>query len=276
MSAPTIREVQLFELQMLKDVAKVCNENNIDYMLACGTLLGAVRHGGFIPWDDDIDLYMTPKNYTKFIKIGQEALGDKYFIQNWRTEKNYPFLWTQIRANGTTSMPVASKNLDIHWGVCLDIFPVIGRYNSGLKRKLQSASFGLSKALLAKDYILAMNEKAQGKQKLINLLPYRVRKTLCKLMQPLYLCDIKKNNQNEACVLWYDFSDFFPSLLLNERTKIKFENGHFTTMKDYKDYLSAIYGDYMTPPPIEEQKGHEGTLGEIIIDLNRDYMQYKS
>lgn len=123
---PTLREIQLFELQMLKDVVKVCDDNNITYILSSGTLLGAVRHGGFIPWDDDIDIYMPLSDYKKFLKIAQRELGEKYFVQNYKTDKNYSEMWTQIRANGTTSMPVKAYKFDIHYGMCMDIFPAVG------------------------------------------------------------------------------------------------------------------------------------------------------
>ena len=85
---PTLREIQLFELQMLKDVVKVCDDNNITYIISSGTLLGAVRYGGFIPWDDDIDIDMPLPDYKKFLKIAQRELGEKYFVQNYKTDKS--------------------------------------------------------------------------------------------------------------------------------------------------------------------------------------------
>lgn len=123
---PQLREVQLFDLQILKDVVRVCDNNNIKYMISSGTLLGAVRHGGFIPWDDDTDIYMPLSDYKKFLKIAQRELGEKYFVQNYKTDKNYSEMWTQIRANGTTSMPVKAYKFDIHYGMCMDIFPAVG------------------------------------------------------------------------------------------------------------------------------------------------------
>lgn len=130
-----LRKIQMCQLQILKDLAKVCDDNNIDYMLACGSLIGAVRHGGFIPWDDDIDVYMTLDNYRKFSIIGQKCLGDKYFVQNWRTEKGYGCFWTQVRMNGTTSMPLHDKDWDIHFGIHIDIFPIIGIQDDQQKNK---------------------------------------------------------------------------------------------------------------------------------------------
>ena len=166
-----LREIQLCQLQILKDLAKVCDDNNINYMLASGSLIGAVRHRGFIPWDDDIDVYMTLEDYKKFSEIGQKCLGDKYFVQNWYTEKGFGYFWTQLRMNGTTSMPLKCKDWDIHFGIHIDIFPVIGIPDDLHRKRKQENALKWAKALLAKEEMVAKGIKASGKQKIINFLP---------------------------------------------------------------------------------------------------------
>ncbi len=138
-----LRDLQLYLLSALKDITKACDENGIDYMIAEGTALGAVRHKGFIPWDDDIDLYMSLKNYKKFLKIGQKVLGDRFFVQNYHTEKQFFEMWTQIRCKGTTSMPVYLKELEINWGICIDIFPIVGTSQNEIERKSSSVHWSL-------------------------------------------------------------------------------------------------------------------------------------
>ena len=111
-----MNKIQKKEFEILKAVVEVCNENNIEYMLWCGTLLGAVRHKGFIPWDDDIDICMTVPNYFRFLEVAQDALGDKFFVQNYKTVDEYYDLWTNVIAVGTTSCRTIESVASFHDG----------------------------------------------------------------------------------------------------------------------------------------------------------------
>ena len=269
----TLREIQLFQLQMLKDVAKVCDENNIDYMLSSGTLLGAVRHGGFIPWDDDIDICMTLQNYNKFLKIGQEKLGDRYFVQNYKTEKNYNEFWTQIRANNTTSMPIKCKDMDIHWGICIDIFPLVGVSKDIVKAEKQRKALSLCRMLISDKYLKAIGEKITLKMKIIYLFPRKFRRWLCTINEKRFMLDMEK--EENCAFVWYDFFEKYPVEIFKEYTNIYFEDAMFKTMSKKDEYLTIAYGDYMIPPPIDKQGGHSDKLGDIIMDINKDYREYK-
>ena len=133
-----LRELQLVEMSMLLDVVAICEKNKINYYLSSGTLLGAVRHKGFIPWDDDVDIEMPIQDYRKFLSIAQDSLGDDYFVQTFMTDPNYQFSYTHIRKNNTTYVKAHSINDNIHHGVWIDVFPLVP-INSGvslfLKRK---------------------------------------------------------------------------------------------------------------------------------------------
>ena len=270
----TLRDIQLFELKMLKDVVKVCDDNNIEYMLSSGTLLGAVRHGGFIPWDDDIDIYMTLDNYKKFLKVGQQALGEKYFVQNYETDKLYFEMWTQIRANGTTSMPIKFKNWNIHFGMCLDIFPLVGVSDNEKKRKKQKKALCFNRLLLMDGFLKATGENISSKMKLLYKIPYRIRKAICKFNERKIYLDFRK--YDSCSIIWYDIIKIYPAELFKNLTKIKFEDTEFTTLSKYDEYLTILYGDYMTPPKESERNGHSGELGEIIRDTKKDYKEYKN
>lgn len=132
-----IRELQKIEYKMLKDVTDMCDANGIIYFLSDGTLLGAARHQGFIPWDDDIDICMDVKNYRKFLRIAPKKLPNKYFVQNYKTDHKVGVKWTKVRINGTTSMERAMTNYDIHYGICMDIFVYTGMAQSKIGRWLQ-------------------------------------------------------------------------------------------------------------------------------------------
>ena len=272
-----LREIQIFELNMLKDIANICEENDIRYFISSGTLLGAVRHGGFIPWDDDIDIIMPLSDYKKFIKIGQkllnDAYGDKYFVQNYKSEKNYCEMWTQIRVNNTTSMPVKLKKQDIHWGMCMDVFPLVGYSSNNKVFEKQKKALAFNRMLLNDLHLRAVNTPLTLKQKLISIIPRGIRREICKINEHNFMLDPEKHEY--SVIVWWNLPIRYPSGLFSERIKIKFEDGEFYTVKDYDKYLTCVYGDYMTPPNEEDRGGHDLTLGTIIMDLENDYTTYK-
>ncbi|KDE71244.1 hypothetical protein FUSO7_10000, partial [Fusobacterium necrophorum BFTR-2] len=96
-----LREVQLIELEILIEVDRICKKYEIEYFLDFGTLLGAIRHEGFIPWDDDIDIGMTRDNYEKFMKIAPSKLKKEYFLQNIDSEEQCPYLYSRLRKKNT-------------------------------------------------------------------------------------------------------------------------------------------------------------------------------
>lgn len=269
----TLREIQLFELQMLKELVKVCEDNGIRYMLSSGTLLGAVRHKGFIPWDDDIDVSMPLKDYEKFISLGPDALGEKYFVQNYRTDNDYNEMWTQIRANGTTSMPKALKNWDIHFGVCIDIFPLVGYSDDPEKQKKQRDALALNRTLLGDKRMKALGEKMTFKQKLLYSIPRGLRKAICKYNEKNFMLDTDKYDK---CIdIWYKVSVVYPVSIFSSYTDILFEDAYFCAPEKWDEYLTVAYGDYMKLPDEKDRGTHDLTLGEIIIDLQKDYKEYK-
>lgn len=269
-----VRDVQLFKLEILKDVIKVCEKHNLTYYLYGGTLLGCIRHNGFIPWDDDIDIALKWNDYKKLLKILKTECSKKYFVQNSFTDKEYPCLWTQIRVNGTTSMPVELKELNMHWGICIDIFPLISLSNDDNEFKKQRKAFAYARALLAKDFIEAKKESAVGGQKFINLIPNNIRHFIVNYIfkkyakeskDDIYISDLYSND----LVKKYKYSDFA------EVSVHSFEDSKMAIPKNYDSILKECYGDYMKLPPIEERGGHELLLGETIIDFNKDYSYYK-
>ena len=121
-----LRELQLVELEILKDFIRVCEELNVQYFLDSGTLLGCIRHKAFIPWDDDIDVSMPREDYEIFIKEGQKLLKDGYFLQNYNTDLEFIANFSKIRNTDTTFIESSIKDLKINHGVYIDIFPLDG------------------------------------------------------------------------------------------------------------------------------------------------------
>ena len=111
------------EIKILDYFVDICDKNNLHYYLMYGTLLGAVRHKGFIPWDDDIDVCMPPEDYQQFLRIFKN--DDRFFLQTVQTDKYYHTLFAKIRENHTCMIEKENTYMPIHKGINIDIFPLI-------------------------------------------------------------------------------------------------------------------------------------------------------
>lgn len=153
-----LRQLQLAEHKMLCDFAKICDKHNLTYFLDFGTLLGAVRHQGFIPWDDDVDVTMPVEDYKKFLKIAQEELGDEYFLQTSDTDIDFHYSFAKIRKNGTTFFRKQFKEWNVHQGVWIDIFPIVN-VNSKMDFKIKKNIIKICNYILMDSYYLANREE---------------------------------------------------------------------------------------------------------------------
>ena len=117
-----LRKLQLTELEMLVEFDRICRKNNIHYILGYGTLLGAVRHNGFIPWDDDVDVFLMRDEYNKFCEACKTDLNtEKFFLQNWETDKNFNSGYAKLRRNDTQYVRVGQERMKYHNGIYIDI-----------------------------------------------------------------------------------------------------------------------------------------------------------
>ena len=272
----TLREVQLCGLEILKDVVEVCEKHKITYWLSYGTLLGAVRHQGFIPWDNDIDIEMPVEDYKQFLKIAPVELPKDLFLQTYFSDPGYNEMWAKVRRKGTTSLPVAWKNYHINLGIGIDIFPVVGLYKNGHMRRLQNKLLRINRALLSKEFAYATqqeNWKQNWKDEFMYSIPMKIRHFICKLNEIIIFKKFK--NSEKVSTVELGFTSNLDIQAYEERTTLLFEDKEFYVPNQFDYILTEIYGDYMTPPPVEERNGHEGSLGKIIYDCERDYSYYQ-
>ncbi len=273
-----LRNLQLVENDMLKKVADICDENGIRYTLSSGTLLGAVRHGGFIPWDDDIDIEIPVPDYYRFLEIAQRALGEEYFVQTYMTDPNYHFAYTRIRKNNTTYLDSYQRYHKIHHGVWIDIFPLIP-VNPGLPLKLKKKWLSICNFIQIEEDI--ENYREEYKEligpigiMLVNMFSKIPMKTRQKIHRSML--NAVFNADPEKCSLranvWGNITTVFPREVFDGETEeLLFEGSLYKVPHDYKRYLEIKYGDYMTLPPEKDRHGH---CGDAIIDLNNSYEKY--
>lgn len=271
----TLREVQLYGLKILMEFVKICDNNSLQYYLSWGTLLGAVRHKGFIPWDNDIDVSMPISDYRRFLRLAPKQLPDWLFLQTYKTDRGYNELWAKLRANGTTSLPLAWKDFSMHFGISIDVFPIVGDAATERGIKRQQKAFLLCRTLLAKEFIAAVqpSQRNSTKVKLLFMLPWRIRVLLCDLLSKIAFPDIKEDR--DVALAGAVLRNHYPREAFGHGGKISFEGVLFSAPLDYDRVLTKMYGDYMTPPPPEKRGyGHELTLGKIIYDCEKDYREY--
>lgn len=119
-----LRELQLFMLDILKELDRICKKHDIQYFLAYGSCLGAIRHNGFIPWDDDVDICMKMDDYFKFMEVCKTELSDRFYFQShFDDAKTYVF-WNRIGVKNSTSINLSMSHIHQPWGICIDIFPL--------------------------------------------------------------------------------------------------------------------------------------------------------
>lgn len=267
-----IRKLQMKEMEILNEVNRICEEHNIKYYLTWGSALGAVRHKGFIPWDDDIDISMFWDDYVKFEEVCKEELDSKFFFQNVDTDKDNWVGWNRIRMNNTTSMYPDLNHMKCHWGICMDVFPIIAIPNSKFKRIMQDIKSRLYRFICFKPLVIKNPEKhSKAKYIVYRVLPDYLLSRLRKYcLKSITKYSIKENSMcGELLDLSYKKA-ITPKEIYGEPKFMVFENKKFPLPSQYDEYLTRAYGDYMKLPDECERVGH----GNIIIDTENSYKRY--
>ncbi len=270
-----LRALQLKTLTMLKDFAKFCDENGITFFIAFGTLLGAVRHEGFIPWDDDVDVAMDIDNYKKLLKA-VKSLPEPYYFQTIFNDKEYPCVWAKIRINGTTSCERELAGMSHHKGICMDVFVLSERSKYRIIESVQKKSLDAARFLAKKHLVICTAGDDAGARKsvlLYKFFPDFIRIPLIKL---LMFFTRKKLTDKGLCFI--ETTKFNKNIHSHHFIKkddnlidVKFEDTYFKAINTYDELLSEIYGDWRALPPEEERIGH----GDIIVDLDKDWTYYR-
>ena len=255
-----LKELHKIQIEMLNEIDRICKENDITYFLVGGTLLGAVRHKGFIPWDDDIDIGMLRKDYDKFkeLCLNNDVLNKKYFLHCLETDDNYWLSFMKVRKNNTTFGEKFIKILDTHKGVFLDIFPYDNaKYEKNFFQKIRGfLILNIKDAVLCKH---KLRKVSNCRRKFaVGLLMMLSLKQLHRFQNYLYY--IKKNKDTKYIVCFAGAGSPFKETI--ERTKvfpvkkIEFEGNMYPCVKDPDFYLKRLYGDYMKLPPKNKRVTH--------------------
>ncbi len=259
-NADELRRIQLVQLELLKEVDRICKVHNIKYCIIAGTLLGAVRHGGYIPWDDDADVAMLRTEYDKFTHACKNSLNTKlfYFQDNEHTP-GYRWGYGKLRKKGTQFVRLNQEHMPYEQGVFIDIFPLdyvpmnkakrlVHNIHCTYVRKLMWAEVG---KYSEKNQIKRMVYTVMGlvseqgvKNRYRNLKEKSNRDSSSQLVRILTF-PTPKNGYYGYYKKWY-----------TQLSDIQFEGYSFPAAKDYHEYLSFKFGKYMQLPPKEQRKVH--------------------
>ncbi|MEI5907391.1 LicD family protein [Bacillus spongiae] len=255
MKQDTIQDVQKKILEIMKFIDKVCRENDIDYYIMGGTALGAVRHEGFIPWDDDLDIFMTPKNYEKFKRIFNQLHSEKYALQEWRIVDEY-LEYAKIRMNGTTFIEEHFKDRkEMHHGIYVDIMIL---HKCPTNPFIQRAIYYASKFVT----LHALSQRNWKPKSLFQSVALQALKILPNkfFSKQCYKLIYKYQNRKSDYVYNYfitkaNFTEgIFEREIFEEPVDIPFESIKLKGPTEIKKYLKHRYGDYMKLPSIEQQE----------------------
>lgn len=264
----SLNEHQQALFSLLSEFDRVCKSLDIPYLLFAGTMLGAVRHHGFIPWDDDLDVIMLRDDYDRFLDNAETILDmDKFYLQK-EFSAHWPMFFSKLRLNNTTCLEkYHPKDINTHQGIYIDIFPCDNAAKSKIGQKIQfiSSKVVIAKSLDARGYDTDNNRKKLF-MRMCRLLP----------MKP-FLFITKKGGSDSQSVHSFlggasSFSkSVYPRRCFNKRITTEFEGTSFPISEGYDELLTILYGDYMQIPSVEERKNKQHA---IFVDLHNSYEKY--
>ena len=266
----SIREAQKVQLEILLEFDRICKKHEIVYQLFAGTLIGAIRHKGFIPWDDDVDVCMLRSDYDKFLSVAQVELGDTYFLQNYKTDVAFQSQYSKIRKNNTLYVEKLVQDVDMHHGIFIDVFPyddvkpnhIIGKVQRVLIHRLKIINYCR---------VMRVNESEPNRiSRNVKKATYYLLKIVPKKRMDRFITKLATMSNGDGAIEVADLS-ISTSPLMYKKFKTKkevfrnsincsFEGHLFPIPREYDDVLKSNYGDYLSLPPLEEQEPHHGIV----------------
>lgn len=264
-----MNKVQKIQLEMAKDIKRVCEENGIRYFLYRGTCLGAVRHKGVIPWDDDMDFGMLRGDYDKFCAIANEKLSSQYCFQNWHTDENYALPLGKVRKRNTVFIEAKCARLPEN-GIYVDIYPLdFAPADTGERSVLAKKLLHLFRLKLMKcKYTPWMEEETIIWKKRIGYLAYQFialffsQEALTRKYEALVRAVPEGDTLYEQSAL--PIAYYFEREWCTELAEYPYEDTTFSGPKNYDAFLSSLYGDYMELPP-EDKRENRHQIKELDL-----------
>lgn len=273
----TLEELKETELGILKEFDRICKENNITYYLAYGTLLGAVRHKGFIPWDDDIDVFVKHEDFLRLKSVCKECMGEQYYYQSREDNLQNFIFWERLGLKNTTSIDSSLKSIKAEWGVGIDIFPLMPVSDIKEEQEKQISDFRKSQIMCLKYLNRATFKQARGTEKIKKIISAFIPDSINRRLYKKYMNKVgeKKEHMDNLC---FDFSElgnleYFETKWFSQCIELDFEGYKFPAPIGYKELLTTMYGDYNVIPDESNRENHSDNKN-VIICLNKSYKDF--
>lgn len=264
-----LRKLQLTQLEILRVFDRFCREHDLKYSLYAGSLLGAVRHRGFIPWDDDLDVCMPRADYDRFAALWTKEPVEGYVLQNKENSRCFDQSFTKLRKDHTTFLQDEKEIGNHHTGIFLDIFPV-DRISDGKWNRAVFRARCMVYQLMTREFVPPKRNPIVrlGSKVILACVPKAARPKLRSRM----LKQITKHNGNTAldCIFIETMATIWKphaANLADGYVELPFEDGVFFCFENWHDYLTRKFGDYMELPPEEERQWRHHP---IVIDFEHN------
>lgn len=254
------------DMEIVKEIVSLCDKYELTYYMLGGTMLGAIRHKGFIPWDDDIDLGMPRYDYEKLLEIAPKELSSHLKIVNYRNTPQYMYYITRVLDTQTKVIEERIGNDNKYTNVSIDIFPIDGTPNNNIMRKIYYFRVLSHRALMSlcyKDSIDRKRHRGFAEKILLWIMekipvekmttPYKQK---CKIDKLLRKYDVNKSDYIGNIMGAYRTKEIVPASLYGKDAMYQFEDIKLRGIEKYDEYLTTLYGDYMQLPPEDKRKTH--------------------
>ena len=265
-----LHKIWFVELEILDEIDRVCTENGLRYSLAYGTLLGAVRHGGFIPWDDDIDIMMPREDYEQLRAIWDKSARKEFILEDDTMFDDYVNNFAKIRKNHTTFLQFENeRNCSHHTGIFVDIFPGDRVAPKGFSRTVQFSEFALN-LLYNRGYTSgAKGIRGVAERGLLAVVPKRKHSRISNYFGRK---SRRWNDNSHAQIVFPNdptaLRRYYSPDLFENMIQVPFQGKKYYAFRDYDAVLRLRYGDYMQLPPAEERVWRHHP---IIVDFEKNY-----
>ncbi len=265
---PKLKKIWAVELDLLNELLRVCRKHDIKVQVSYGTLLGAVRHKGFIPWDDDLDVWLPREEYNKLLAVAQQELKEPYFLQTALSDRKFYLPYARLRNSNTTGAITGQGIIEYNNGIYIDVYVIDGFVESKLlfyfqlvfRRMITKCLTLYTEGEVGRDHGRVLNSLFTLMVPFVRFFPYEFFVWLINKVTALY--DRRANRYSVVYEMMKDpYSHWITKAEWGKTIELPFECLRVPAPEDYDVILSRMYGEYMTyPSPEERGAWHEGVI----------------